>query len=82
MRKSKRGGEGKERDADRGMPLYRGCRLGDEREEGESERLDGPGVFGGGVLVNVENDVKVVCVSPLHLLAVDTMMRQIVRERS
>lgn len=41
------------------------------------------GMYGcsGVFFVTRENDAGVVCVSPLHLLAADTMMRQIVRER-
>lgn len=57
--------------------MYRGCRLGDE-QEGKSRGMDG---CLGVLLVVEKNDAGVVCVLSLHLLAADTMMRQIVREK-
>lgn len=69
---------------ERDSSLYRGCRLADERgRRVKVERLDdGVGYSGAAFLVNVGNDAEVVRVSPLHLLAADTMMRRIVKARS
>lgn len=59
--------------------MYRGW-LTNVRIKVKTARRDGR-VFGG--VFSEENDAReVVCVSPLHLLAADTMMRQIVRVRS
>lgn len=44
-------------------------------------KVDGMDGYFGVFLVAEENDARVVCVLSLHLLAADTMMRQIVREK-
>lgn len=51
------------------------------RRRKESEWLDWMDGCSWVFLITRKNDARVVCVSPLHLLATDTMMRQIVRER-
>lgn len=71
----------KEKEKREDSSLYRRCSAVTNRRRKESEWLDEMDGCSGVFLVTRENDTRVVCVSPLHLLAVDTMMRQIVRER-